>query len=33
MMVEVSGATIEIQQGTGIEVGREGSGVHFGRWT
>lgn len=33
MMVEASGVTIEIHQGTGIEVGREGSGVHSGRWT
>ena len=31
-MVEGSGAMTEIQQGTGIEVGREGSGVGSGRW-
>ena len=31
MMVEGSGAMVEIQQGTGIEVGREGSGVDSGR--
>ena len=32
MKVEGSGAMVEIQQGTGIEVGREGSGVDSDRW-
>lgn len=32
MTVEGSGVMVEIQQGTGSEVGREGSGIGSGRW-
>ena len=32
MTVEGSGAMVEIPQGTGSEVGREGSGIGSGQW-